>query len=251
VARLPPAPRAAKLIPSGRSVAVSLALVLAAVLLYLGARETPVFAVRTIEVEGVRPSVARRVGLALRPLEGKSLIKVRGGEVERLATALPSIASVTYDRAFPNTLRVHVEQEQPVAVVRRGIAAWLVSRRARVIKRIAQRTHRVLPRIWLRRPVAISPGGTLPAGGGAAEVAMLDALDGARLARRVGSVHNESGQWIYVLRGGLQVRVGTRTELALKLAIARRILERTPVVGYVDVSVPERPVAGQESQVSG
>ena len=122
VARLPPAPRAAKLIPSGRSVAVSLALVLAAVLLYLGARETPVFAVRTIEVEGVRPSVARRVGLALRPLEGKSLIKVRGGEVERLATALPSIASVTYDRAFPNTLRVRVEQEQPVAVVRRGIA---------------------------------------------------------------------------------------------------------------------------------
>jgi hypothetical protein len=80
---------------------------------------------------------------------------------------------------------------------------------------------------------------------------MLDALEGARLARRVGSVHNESGQWIYVLRGGLQVRVGTRSELALKLAIARRILERAPVVGYLDVSVPERPVAGQEPQVSG
>jgi cell division protein FtsQ len=230
---------------------VSLALVLAAVLLYLGARETPVFAVRTIEVESVRPSMAQRVEVALRPLEGKSLIKIRGGEVERLATALPSIASVTYDRAFPNTLRVRVEQEQPVAVVRRGIEAWLVSKRGRVIKRIAQRTHRVLPRIWLREPVAISPGGTLSAGAGADEVAMLDALEGARLARRVGTVRNESGQWIYVLRGGLQVRVGTRYDLALKLAIARRILERTPVVGYLDVSVPERPVAGQEPQVSG
>jgi cell division protein FtsQ len=232
-------------------VVVSLVLVLAAVLLYLGARETPVFAVRSIDVEGVRPSVARRVQVALRPLERKSLLKIRSGEVERLATALPSIASVTYDRAFPNTLRVRVEQEQPVAVVRRGIEAWLVSRRGRVIKRIAQRTHRVLPRIWLRQPVAISPGGTLPAGGGADEVAMLDALQGARLALRVGTVRNESGQWIYVLRGGLQVRVGTRSDLALKLAIARRILERTPVVGYVDVSVPERPVAGQEPQVSG
>ena len=83
--------------------AVSLVLVVAAALLYLGARETPVFAVRTIDVEGVRPSVARRVEMALRPLEGKSLLKVRSGEVERLATALPSIASVTYDRAFPNT----------------------------------------------------------------------------------------------------------------------------------------------------
>ena len=231
--------------------AVSLVLVAAAALLYLGARETPVFAVRTIAVEGVRPSVARRVEMALHPLEGKSLLKVRSGEVERLATALPSIASVTYDRAFPNTLRVRVEEEQPVAVVRQGIDAWLVSRRGRVIKRIAQRTHRVLPRIWLRQPVAISPGATLSAAAGADEVAMLDALEGARLARRVGSVHNESGQWVYVLRGGLQVRVGTRSELALKLAIARRILERAPVAGYLDVSVPERPVAGQEPQVSG
>jgi POTRA domain, FtsQ-type len=251
VARLPPAPLAAKLVPSGRSVAVSLVLVLAAALLYLGARETPVFAVRTIDVEGVRPSVARRVEVALRPLEGRSLLKIRSGEVERLATALPSIASVTYDRAFPNTLRVHVEQEQPVAVVRQGVEAWLVSRRARVIKRIAQRTHRVLPRIWLRQPVAISPGRTLSAGAGAEEVAMLDALEAARLAGRVASVRYESGQWIYVVRGGLQIRVGTRSDLALKLAIAQRILERTAVVGYLDVSVPERPVAGQEPQVSG
>lgn len=230
---------------------MSLVLALAAALLYLGARETPMFAVRTIDVEGVRPSIARRVEAALRPLEGKSLLQVRSGEVERLATALPSIASVSYDRAFPNTLRVRVEREQPVAVVRLGVEAWLVSRRARVIKRIAQRTHRALPRIWLRQPVAISPGATLSAGAGADEVAMLDALQGAQLARRVGSVRNDSGQWIYVLRGGLQVRVGTRAELALKLAIARRILERAPVVGYLDVSVPERPVAGQESQVSG
>jgi cell division septal protein FtsQ len=222
-----------------------------AMLLYLGARETPVFAVRTIDVEGVRPPVARRVETALRPLEGRSLLKIRGDDVARLATALPSIANVSYDRAFPNTLRVRVEAEQPVAVVRRGIGAWLVSRRGRVIKRIAQRTHRALPRIWLRQPVAISIGGTLPAGGGAEEVTMLDALHGARLAGRVGSVHDEAGQWIYVLRGGLEVRVGTRSELALKLAIARRILEHTAVLGYLDVSVPERPVAGQEPQLSG
>jgi hypothetical protein len=208
-------------------VAVSLVLVATAALLYLGARETPVFAVRTIDVDGARPSVARRVEMALHPLEGKSLLKVRSGEVERLATALPSIASVTYDRAFPNTLRVRVEEEQPVAVVRQGIDAWLVSRRGRVIKRIAQRTHRVLPRIWLRQPLRFRRW-TLSAAAGADEVAMLDALEGARLARRVGSVRNESGQWIYVLRGGLQVRVGTRSELALKLAIARRILERRP-----------------------
>jgi cell division septal protein FtsQ len=230
---------------------VSLALAVLAMLLYLGARETPVFAVRTIDVQGARPPVARRVEAALRPLEGKSLLKVRGDQVARLATALPSIASVTYDRAFPNTLRVRVEAEQPVAVVRRGIEAWLVSRRGRLIKRIAQGTHKALPRIWLPQSVAMSIGGTLAAGGGAEEVAMLDALRGARLARRVGSVHDESGQWIYVVRGGLEVRVGTRSQLALKLAIARRILDQNTVITYLDVSAPDRPVAEQEPQLSG
>jgi cell division protein FtsQ len=230
---------------------VSLALAVLAMLLYLGARESPVFAVRTIDVDGARPPVARRVEAALRPLEGKSLLKVQGDQVARLATALPSIASVTYDRAFPNTLRVRVEAEQPVAVVRRGIEAWLVSRRGRLIKRIAQGTHKALPRIWLPQSVAMSIGGTLAAGGGAEEVAMLDALRGARLARRVGSVHDESGQWIYVLRGGLEVRVGTRSQLALKLAIARRILDQSTVITYLDVSAPDRPVAEQESQLSG
>ena len=230
---------------------VSLALALLALLAYLGARETPVFAVRTIEVEGVRPKLARHVVAALSPLEGTSLLKVQGDEVSRLATSLPYIAGVTYDRAYPNTLRVHVEAEQPLAVVRRGAEAWLVSRHGRITKRIAQRTHGTLPRIWLQKSVDLSLGGTLAAGGGAEEVGLLDGLRRAGLATRVASVHDVDGTWTYVLRGGLQLRVGKPSELPLKLAIAERILSRTPVFAYLDVSVPERPVAGTDPQLSG
>jgi hypothetical protein len=103
----------------------------------------------------------------------------------------------------------------------------------------------------LEQTVGVSLGGTLAAGGGADEVGMLDALQDARLARRVASVHRVNGEWAYVLRGGLQLRVGAPTELDLKLAIARRILERNALTGYLDVSVPERPVAGLDLQVSG
>ncbi len=251
VARLPPRPRALQLVPSGRSVAVSLLLGVLAVLAYVGARETPAFAVRTIEVEGARLPVARRVEAALRPLEGESLLKVRSDEVTRLATALPSVAGVSYDRAFPNTLRVRVVTEQPLAVVRRGVEAWLVSRRGRVLKRIAQGTHTALPRVWLAQPAPLSPGATLAGGGGAEEIVMLDALHTAAVADRIASVHEVGGQWVYVLRGGLELRVGTRAELPLKLEIARRILARTPVFDYLDVSVPERPVSGPDPQVSG
>jgi cell division protein FtsQ len=246
VARLPPPPRAAHLVPSGRSVAVGLVLAVVALLAYLGARETPVFAIRTIEVDGVRPPVARRVQAALRPLEGKSLLELHGDDVTRLATALPWIAGATYDRAFPNTLRVRVESEQPLAVVRRGVEAWLVSRNGRVMKRIAQRTHTTLPRIWLRQSVPLSLGGTLADGGGAEEVAMLDAVRRARLDVRVASVRIAPGARVYVLRSGVELRVGTLSQLRLKLAIARRILQRAPVFGYLDVSVPERPVSRQQ-----
>jgi cell division protein FtsQ len=226
-------------------------LVAGAVFLYLGARETPVFAVHTIQVQGVRAPMAGRVERALRPLEGESLLKLDGDEVTRLATALPFIANVSYDRSFPNTLRVRVQAEQPVAVVRRGAEAWLVSRDGRVMKSIAQGTHRALPRIWLEKSVDLSLGGTLATGGGAEEVGMLDALRDARLALRVSSVRKVDGQWAYMLRGGLQLRVGDRTELPLKLAIARGILSKTPVFGYLDVSVPERPVAQDDPQLSG
>jgi hypothetical protein len=230
---------------------LSLLLAALAMLAYLGARETPVFAVRTVAVDGVRPPVARRVEAALGPLEGKSLLKVRSDEVTRLATALPYIAGVRYDRAFPSTLRVRVQAEQPLAVVRRGTGAWLVSRRGRVMARIAQRTHRLLPRIWLQKSVPLSLGGTLAVGGGGEEVTLLGALRGSRFPHRVASVRDVAGQWVYVLRGGTEVRVDRPADLSLKLAIASRILARTAVYGYLDVSVPKRPVAGRYPQVSG
>jgi ferric-dicitrate binding protein FerR (iron transport regulator) len=48
-----------------------------------------------------------------------------------------------------------------------------------------------------------------------------------------------------VLRHGTEVRLGRAAEVELKLVIARRVLrlvDGTPA--YVDVSIPERPVAG-------
>jgi hypothetical protein len=57
------------------------------------------------------------------------------------------------------------------------------------------------------------------------------------------------------LGGGLQVLLGDTGDLRLKLAIARRILGVTGAAtaggGYLDVSVPERPVLSSNSQVGG
>ena len=242
---------ASRFAPTGRSLVIGLALAALSALGYLAARETSVFAIRTIQIEGAAPALASEIRTALQPLEGESLLKLHTGEVGRLATALPRVESVTYDRSFPNTLVVRVEPEQPLAVLRRGNEWWLVSRRGRVMARVATDHLLGMPRIWVTKKVDVALGAMLGPGGGAEEAAALVPLRTAGLESRVSTVHIANGQLVYVLRGGLELRVGRAHNLALKLAVARRILVRTNLVGYLDVSVPERPVAGTNPQVSG
>ena len=47
------------------------------------------------------------------------------------------------------------------------------------------------------------------------------------------------------LRSGLELRLGGLRDVELKLAVAARVIPRLPDgAGYLDVSVPDRPVAG-------
>jgi hypothetical protein len=239
------------LVPSGKAIAIALGLAVLCVLVYLVARESSAFAVRTIRVEGASPQLARRVEAALQPVEGTSLLALDGAEISRLATGLPQVADVSYDRAFPNTLRVHVVPEEPVAVLHRGTRAWLVSRTGRVVASIRPGTHAGLPRIWQAQGEVPTLGATLAGGDGVEEVAALAAVRGTALAGRIQSVQVADGQYTYVLRGAVHLLVGDPSNLALKLAVAQRILAQTPVADYLDVSVVERPVARIDPQVSG
>jgi cell division protein FtsQ len=230
---------------------VTVVLVGVAALAYVGARETPLFALRSVDVEGADPALARRLEAALRPLRGTSLLALDGRQVVRLATRLPDVSSVAYDRSFPNTLRLRVEPEQPLAVLHRGARAWLVSRTGRVLAPIRPGSHAALPRIW--QPAGERPalGASLAANDGGTAVAALAAALGTPLAARIRSVRIVDGQDVYLLRDGLELRAGAPANLPLKLTVAARILAGTVLTGYLDVSVPERPVAGSTPQVSG
>jgi cell division protein FtsQ len=243
--------RVAVVLPSARSIVVGLVIAACCALAYVGARETSVFAVREIVVSGVPAGAAADVRRALLPLEGQSLVGLRTDDVERLAEELPQVQSVTYDRAFPHTLHVVVEPERPLAVLRAGSDSWLVSRTARVISRLPRGARPALPRIWKPASADVLVGATLAAGDGADELDALAPVRSTGMGGRVATVKIEDGQITYVLRGGLEVRAGSAVDLPLKLTIARRILAEMPVSGYLDVSVPERPVGGSNPQLSG
>jgi hypothetical protein len=101
--------------------------------------------------------------------------------------------------------------------------------------------------------VDISVGAKLPAtvAGAAHALAPLRSapLPGGVVAVRAGK------ELTLLLAGGFEVRLGDPGDMRLKLAIARRLLRMTGVAGegrgYLDVSVPARPVLNTNPQVSG
>jgi len=242
--------------PSGRSLLIGAALALIAAGLYGLARETSMFAVGTVRIEGASPAVAAEIRRELRRYDRASLVGVDATAVAQHVDGLPTVRASVVDRAFPHTLLVHVEPEIPAAVLRRGPDSFLVSARGRVTANVALGAERSLPRIWLPPRTDLALGSVL--GGDAAGLAArsLAVFVGSGFASRVAFVRALNGQITLGLRGGLEIRLGAPVDLRVKIAIARDIVPALafPSQGgpdYLDVAVPERPVAGRNPQPEG
>jgi cell division septal protein FtsQ len=247
------APGLLRLAPSPRSLLIGAAILLLAAGTYAVARESSMFAIRRIEIRGADLRTEAAVRKALTPIKGKNLLALGGGDVARLADSLPYVVSVRYGRWFPHTLRVTVVEERAVAVLHRGNDRFLVSARARVIRPLAPNAFPNLPRIWVPHSTDVGLGETLAGDPGAAVVALVP-LQRLHFPVRVATAQAAGGQLTLRLVTGLEVRLGDAQDLPLKLAIAGQIAPTvTPSAGaYLDLSVPERPVAGvKNSKVAG
>jgi cell division septal protein FtsQ len=247
-------PDVARFAPSGRSLLVGLLVLCLAVGGYVAARQTSVFALREVEVTGGTPQLRATVRQALRAELGRSLLRVDGGDVGRLLAPIPSVRGFTYDRDFPHTLHVVVRPERPVLIVRQGTAAYLVAASGRVMRPLKNPHLSSLPRLYVTKDVRLVAGERLPPVPASAATA-LAALRGASIAGGVRFVQAGTHELTLRLGGRLELRLGDSGDLRLKLAIARRILAETGAAraggGYLDVSVPERPVLATDSQVGG
>jgi hypothetical protein len=242
-----------------KAAAVSAVLVLAGLCVYVAARETSVFAVRTIEIQGGSPRVKAEVRRALAPELGRSLLRVSGAEVEREVASIPDVVSVHVSRSFPGTLHVTVRAERAVLLLRQGASSWVVSSYGRVMRKIRNPRRSSLPRLWLpSKAIDVTVGETLPLDDGKLAAAAIAPVAPGSFKGGVRSVDSSAAGVTLVLESGPQIRLGDIGNLRLKLTIARHILAiaaasdpATPPA-YVDVSVPERPVLGTgDSQVEG
>src|SRR6266536_1416216 len=166
-------------LPSGR------ALLGAGALAYLGARETSIFALRTVQIDGAPPRVAEHVEQALEPFRGRSLLALNQGEIEQRLGGLSDVAAVSFDRDFPHTLRVFVTPAHSIAVLRRGMSAWIVSSDGRVVRTAGLFAAPNLPRIWVTRSTSVDVGMPLADADAAHAVRALAVVRGAGFGRRI------------------------------------------------------------------
>jgi cell division protein FtsQ len=232
-----------RITPTRRSLALGFGIVAVALGGYLLARETSLFAIDKIEVEGASAQVAGQVRQSLASVLGKPLVGLDGSAVLRKVDALPTVVRASYDRDFPHTLRIRVVPERPDAVLRSGPAGWLVSARGRVIEHLPATALPKLPRIWVPTRTRVPIGAELTTAG-AANAARAVGLAGA-FGSRVASASYAQGALVFHLRSGVELLLGDGADVKLKVAVAERVLTMLPYgATFLDVSIPGRPVAG-------
>lgn len=237
-----------RLAPSGRSLLAGLLLLATALGLYAAARGTSAFAVRQLAVEGAPAEVAADVRKALAPALGESLLALDLPDLARRLDAVPMVSSASFDRGFPSTLRIAVVPQVPVAVLRQGASSWLAAPGGRVVGELERGARPRLPRIWLTRGTEVRVGEDVR-GPALRAVATVAPLRAQPLPVGVRTVVVTPKELTLMLASGLELRLGSMQDLAVKLEVARRILPAlTDESSYLDVSVPDRPVAGERPQ---
>lgn len=230
------------------------AIVVALALAYLAARTTPLFAVRAVEVSGAPANVSEEVRVAAARFTGTSLVALDGADLIRRVESLSTVVSARYDRAFPNTLRIFVVPERPVAVITNRGSAWVVSERGRVVSRADRRELRKFPHIELEASQGLTPGQTIRNPRALAPLGALAKI-GETFPVRVRAGRLDDGKLVLVLAASTELRLGEPLDLDRKLAAAARVLsaltrDERAQLAYLDVSLPERPVAAENTQVA-
>ena len=149
---------------------------------------------------------------------GTSLVRFDRADAARRLAAVSEVADARFDRAFPHTLKVRVQLERPVAVLRRGSDAWLVSAHAACSSELRAPVPAAAADLAAAHRTDIAVNSTL---GGARSAAAC-----ARSWRRSGrstwsadvrQVLAGDGELTLVLASGTELRLGDSGDLRLKL----------------------------------
>jgi cell division protein FtsQ len=211
-------------------------------LYYFWLRDSMLVAVNEVQVTGLTTKDGPRIQATLEEAaEDMTTLHVRVDELEEAAHQFPIIASIHVERDFPHGLRIEVTERRPAGLVSVGGVPLPVASDGTLLEGI--RAPDGLPLIRMEKPTAdgrVADPQTLRA------LLVTGAAPGG-LPQRIERVSEGAEQGIVIeLRDGPEIIFGDADYVVEKWTAALRVLADPDAAGatYVDVRLPERPVAG-------
>jgi cell division protein FtsQ len=195
-----------------------------------------------VAVTGLTTTDAPRVRRALvATARGMTTLHVSRGELELAVSGYPVVQSLRIQPDFPHGLRIHVVERRPVAVLGGAGGRLPVAGDGTILRGIA--VDGPLPVLRVQSP----PAGTRVTDPRAlAPLRLVAAAPAALLPRVERAVRSGPRGWVVEVRRGPELIFGDLSALRAKWQAAARVLADPSSKGaaYVDVRLPERPVAG-------
>jgi cell division septal protein FtsQ len=205
-------------------------------------RDLGLFRVEHVSVTGLEGKEAPAIRRALREAGTRmTTLHVRKDELERAVDTFPAVRSLSVSTDFPERLRIIVNEYEPIAA--------LVARDGR--RAAVSRAHTVLRSVNAQTALPVVEVATIPTSGSVDEATtqrLVDVLAEAprRLRRLIGRTYLTAKGLRITMRNGPVLYFGSDSRPAAKWAAAARVLsdEASHGAEFIDVRLPERPVAG-------
>lgn len=234
----------------------ALALALVGVVAFLALRSSPVFEITSVEVEPTEHLSAEDISSLVQVPSGSTLLDVDTSAIEASLRKNPWVGSVSFERSFPNTLRIVITEQSAdmLVVMSSGSVAWYLGDAGVWIEptkiEAAEGQSTDDAALALARSegcllVTGVPSTVDPVAGSEATDEVLDAVRSFRegfsedfASRVVCYVAPSDDDVSCILESGVEVSLGSATDISTKEAVVESVLAEHPSTWYLNVRVP-------------
>lgn len=218
-----------------------------AALYLLWFRDSPLVAVKSVRVEGLRAKGDERLRQALTAeAEGMTTLHVREDVLREVAADFPLVESVSADPSFPSSLTVRVTERVPAAVAEIEGEDLVVASDGTILPGVDPHDAG-LPSLRMER----APDGDRLRGSALEKALVLGAAPGVLRPYLASAFEGPDGIEVE-LAGGITLRFGRGEKAEEKWRAAVAVLS-DPELGaldYVDLTAPTRPAVGGASHLA-
>jgi cell division protein FtsQ len=243
VPRLPRIPRVLRVHWRRRLVALALLAAVLSAVYFLWFRDSALVRVHKVTVEGLStaPDAPQLRARLTRTAREMTTLNVDAARLRHVVAGDPVVHSIEVRPDFPHGLLIHVVENRPVALLSAGGRSVPVAADGTLLEGVD--VNGTLP--TLSTP-SLPDGRRVPSGGTLDRVTVAGAAPPALLARVESITIQPDRGFVVQLTDGPALWLGGADQLDLKWTAAAAVLAQSSSKGasYVDLRVPERPVAG-------